>query len=43
MPLGPHDVVLVKASRGLALETVADQIATADPAGADNRASGDST
>jgi UDP-N-acetylmuramoyl-tripeptide--D-alanyl-D-alanine ligase len=41
--LGPDDVVLVKASRGLALETVADQIATADPAGADNRASGDST
>ncbi len=29
--LGPSDVVLVKASRGLALETVAEQIGAADP------------
>ncbi len=32
--LGPRDVVLVKASRGLALETVADALAAADEGGA---------
>lgn len=41
MPLGPSDVVLVKASRGLALESVAAELATADVEGAGTDETGD--
>jgi len=35
--LAPGDVVLVKASRGLALDTVAAALAVADPVGRDDQ------